>query len=114
MSNRIDEHPILGKIEHKKPVTIYLGDQPIPAYEEDTVASALWAQGIRVSRYTPKRCEARGLFCAIGYCSDCLMTVDGVSNTRTCVTPVKDGMRVEIQQGNGDGREYGYEQEEIL
>ncbi len=109
MSNRIEEHPIFGKVEHGKPVTIYLGDQPIPAYEDDTIAAALWAQGIKASRYSPKRCEARGLFCAIGYCSDCLMTVDGVPNTRTCVTPVRDGMKVEIQQGNGDWSDCNHE-----
>ena len=106
MNNRIEEHPIFGKTEHKKPVTIYLDGEPVEAYEEDTIAAALWAAGKRVSRYSPKRCEARGLFCAIGYCSDCLMTVDGVPNTRTCVTPVKDGMKVEVQQGHGDWSEF--------
>ena len=98
---RIKEHPIFGEIEYRAPVTIYLGNKPIRAYENETIAAALWAAGERVSRYSPKRCEARGLFCAIGYCSDCLMVVDGVPNTRTCVTPVRDGMRVEVQQGHG-------------
>jgi predicted molibdopterin-dependent oxidoreductase YjgC len=109
---RIKEHPIFGEISTGAPVTIYLDNRPIQAYEGDTIAAALWAAGERVSRYTPKRCDARGLFCAIGYCSDCLMVVDGVPNTRTCVTPVRDGMRVEIQQGNGDWSRY-YEQKHI-
>lgn len=99
---RILEHPIFGKIKHEKKVTLYLNDEPVEAYAEDTIAAALWAAGKRVSRYTPERCDPRGVFCAIGYCSDCLMVVDGVPNTRTCVTPVRDGMRVEMQQGNGD------------
>lgn len=106
---RIKQHPILGETETGAPVTIYLEGRPIQAYDGDTIASALWAVGERVSRYTPKRCEARGLFCAIGYCSDCLMVVDGVPNTRTCVTPVRDGMKIQIQQGNGDWSRY-YEQ----
>ena len=99
---RITEHPIFGTVDNGKKLTIYLNDEPVEAYENDVIASALWAKGKRVSRYTPKRCSARGLFCAIGYCSDCLMLVDGVPNTRTCVTPVRDGMRVSLQQGNGD------------
>ena len=103
---RIKEHPIFGSIEYKEQVTIYLGDKPITAYKGDTIAAALWAAGERVSRYSPKKHKARGLFCAIGYCSDCLMTVDGVPNTRTCVTPVKNGMKVEIQDGLGDWSEY--------
>ena len=99
---RISEHPIFGTIENGKKLTIYLENEPIEAFENDVIASALWASGKRVSRYSPKRCDPRGLFCAIGYCSDCLMVVDGVPNTRTCVMPVKDGMRVSVQQGNGN------------
>lgn len=99
---RVENHPVLGEIKHGKKVTIYLDGEPIEAYEEDTIAAALWAAGKRVSRYTPSKCQARGLFCAIGYCSDCLMVVDGTPNTRTCVTPVADGMHVEVQRGHGD------------
>jgi len=98
---RIHEHPIFGTIESGKKITINFNADPIDACENDTIASALWAAGKKVSRYTPERCEPRGLFCAIGYCSDCLMVVDGMPNTRTCVTPVKDGMNIEVQQGNG-------------
>ena len=29
------------------------------------------------------------------------MIVDGQPNVRTCVTPVRDGMRVEFQDGRG-------------
>jgi predicted molibdopterin-dependent oxidoreductase YjgC len=99
---RIHKHPIFGEIEYQNKVTIYLDGQPIEAHEDDTIAAALWAVGKRASRYTPERYDPRGVFCAIGYCSDCLMVVDGVPNTRTCITPVKDGMRVEMQQGNGN------------
>ena len=35
----------------------------------------------------------------MGRCSDCMMIVDGQPNVRTCVTLVKDGMRVEVQHG---------------
>jgi len=99
---RITTHPIFGEIEHGKKITIYLGKEPIDAYENDTVASALWAAGRRVCRYSPQKCQPRGIFCAIGYCSDCLMVVNGNPNTRTCIASVSEGMIVEIQQGNGN------------
>jgi len=99
---RIKDHPIFGETTYCKEITIFLEDLPLQAFEGDTIAAALWAAGNRVSRYTPVRCDARGLFCAIGYCSDCLMVVDGVPNTRTCVIPAEDGMRVEVQKGHGD------------
>lgn len=96
---RITEHPILGADERKKKVTIYYHDIPLEAYEGEPIASALMAAGIRVMRTTAKRKEPRGIFCAIGRCTDCMMIVNGIPNTRTCVTKVEDAMRVEKQEG---------------
>jgi len=96
---RITEHPILDEPLYQKKVTLYYNGQPIEAYEGEPIASALMAAGIRVMRTTAKFHEPRGIFCAIGRCTDCMMIVDGVPNTRTCVTFVRDGMRVEKQEG---------------
>ncbi|MDR3119763.1 MAG: (2Fe-2S)-binding protein [Clostridiales bacterium] len=96
---RILRHPILGELTGLKTVTIYYGDQPISAVEGEPIAAALLNAGIRVFRKTAKRHEPRGIFCAIGRCTDCMMIVDGVPNTRTCVTSVRDGMRVRLQDG---------------
>ena len=38
---------------------------------------------------------ARGLFCGMGVCFDCLVTVNGRQGVRACVTPVVEGMRIE-------------------
>lgn len=65
------------------------------AEEGEPIAVALWAQGIRVLRVTSVRAEPRGIFCALGRCTDCVMTVDGRPNVRTCVTAVSEGMRIE-------------------
>jgi hypothetical protein len=35
------------------------------------------------------------------------MVVDGIPNVRTCITPVKDGMIIERQQGVGKWGEKG-------
>ena len=59
----------------------------------------LKALGVMVHRYTTKKHRPRGIFCAIGRCTDCVMVVDGVPNTRTCITPVREGMVVETQVG---------------
>ncbi|MCL2164124.1 MAG: (2Fe-2S)-binding protein [Oscillospiraceae bacterium] len=96
---RINDHPIFGEIQRGEKVSFTYDGKTIEAYEGESIAAALWASGNRVLRYTHKLHEPRGLFCAIGYCSDCLMIVDGVPNTRTCVTMVKNGMKVEIQNG---------------
>ena len=71
------------------------------AYEGEPIAAALLAGGIRVFRHTHKKGEPRGVFCGIGRCTDCMMTVDGVPNVRTCVTPAREGMVIETQRGLG-------------
>jgi predicted molibdopterin-dependent oxidoreductase YjgC len=68
--------------------------QPLTARLGDTIASALYAAGIRAWRRSPQGDE-RGLLCGIGVCFDCLLSVDGVDNLRACQTLLTDGMRVE-------------------
>lgn len=96
---RVYDHPILGKMEEKKKVTIYVDGKEIEAYEGEMIASALVSNGIKVLRLTKRRLSPRGVFCAIGRCTDCVMTVNGVPNIRTCVTPVADGMQITTQRG---------------
>ncbi len=98
---RVVQHPILDELDTSKTVTIYFDGRPITALEGEPIAAALINAGITSFRYTPKRHEKRGIFCAIGRCTDCMMIVDGIPNTRTCVTRVKDGMQVKTQDGLG-------------
>lgn len=101
--NRIQQHPVLD-IQEREAFTFYYNGRPLFAREGDTVAAALTDNGIRVFRRTTKHNEPRGLYCAIGQCTDCVMVVDGRPNVRTCVTIVKENMRVETQIGLGDRR----------
>lgn len=98
---RIYDHPVLGKISERKKIYIYLNKRKLIAYEGETIAATLYANGIRVLRKTEKLGEPRGVFCAIGRCTDCVMVVDGIPNVRTCITPVKNGMKIEFQHGLG-------------
>lgn len=68
------------------------------AYEGETVATAVMALGDLALRRTEDG-SARGYFCGMGVCFDCVMTVDGVPNTRTCVTWVREGMAIAHQIG---------------
>ncbi len=97
---RLRRHPILEFVRENK-IKFYFNDVMLEAYEGETVASALYANGIKVLTYSAKYERPRGFFCGIGKCSSCLMTVDGVPNVKTCVTLVKDGMRVQSQRGFG-------------
>lgn len=99
---RVAKHPVLGDEKPCNKVTIWVDGSPIEAIEGEPIAAALYAAGIRTLRRTRKGHEPRGYFCGIGRCTDCMMIVDGAPNTRTCVTPCKDGMQVETQ---GSARE---------
>ncbi len=102
---RVLHHPILRDAPDRQTVTIYYEGRPIEAYMGEPIASALMASGIRVFRNTIGRHEPRGVFCAIGRCTDCMMIVNGQPNVRTCVTPVEDGMSLEFQHGSGQTTE---------
>lgn len=99
MDNRISEHPILGCPTERKLVTFTLDGKEMTGYEGEPIAAALKAAGVMVHRYTAKKHEPRGIFCAIGRCTDCVMIVDGKPNIRTCVTPLTEGMNVQTQYG---------------
>ena len=101
---RIDKHPILGEKQKKKKVTIYFEGTPIQAEEGDMAAVALMNAGIRSFRQTRKNGEPRGVYCAIGRCTDCMMVVNGRPNVRTCITPVEDNMTLERGGAEGKGR----------
>ncbi len=104
---RVIEHPILEKLDTSKTVTIYFDGKPIIALENEPISAALLNAGIVSFRRTHKHNEPRGIFCAIGRCTDCMMIVDGVPNVRTCVTPVHDGMKVATQNGHGGFEKIG-------
>ena len=73
----------------------------MPAAPGQTVAAALWAAGVRSWRTTRDGGAPRGLFCGIGTCFDCLVTVDGAANQRACLVPARPGMTVTTQLGTG-------------
>ena len=97
---RIEEHPIL-QFDRGEKVIFFFNGQEVEGYTNETVAAALHAAGIRTLSHSPQLDRPRGLFCAIGNCSSCVMTVDGEPNVRICVTKVRDGMDVREQHGKG-------------
>ena len=78
-------------------IAVTVDGRPVTAFAGETVATVLLAEGIRVFRYTAKRGEPRGVFCGMGVCYECLVTVDGVPNVRACVTTVKPGMAIKTR-----------------
>jgi predicted molibdopterin-dependent oxidoreductase YjgC len=80
-------------LDKQKLISVFVDGELIQAVPGDTIASALYAQGKRAWRVS-RSGDHRGLFCGIGQCFDCLVTVDGKPNQRACVTTVAQGMQV--------------------
>lgn len=90
--SRIEQHPVLGPAPGV-PVTIWVDDEPVEARSTDTVAAALWVAGRRVLRRS-RTGEPRGLYCGIGHCFECRVSVDDITGVRACLTPVAPGQRI--------------------
>jgi len=76
-------------------LSVSFDGRPVPATPGESVGAALTNAGIRSWRTTRRGGRPRGLFCGIGVCYDCLLTVDGQPNQRACLTPVAPGMTLE-------------------
>src|SRR6202034_2564446 len=76
-----------------RPLTIHFDGRPIPALDGETIAAALSAAGIVAFRHTASGAP-RGLYCGMGACFDCVVTVDRRIGQRACLTKVADGMQV--------------------
>ena len=87
----IKEERRLGPLESRQPVTVEVDGEPVTTFAGESVATVLLALGRRTFRHT-EHGAPRGLFCGMGVCFDCLVTVDGVENVRACLTPVAEGM----------------------
>lgn len=96
---RITKHPVLDCEETRKKVKFFYDGIEVEGYEGEPIAMALHAIGVLTHRYTASKHNPRGIFCAIGRCTDCVMIVDGKPNIRTCVTPLEEGMCVQTQYG---------------
>lgn len=73
----------------------------IAALPGQTVAAVLWSAGITSWRSTRGSDAPRGVFCGIGVCYDCLVTVNDRPNQRACLVPAVSGDAIRTQEGVG-------------
>jgi D-hydroxyproline dehydrogenase subunit gamma len=87
-----------GELERGPALEITVDGRTVEAFAGETVAGVLFAEDIVTTRRT-RGGAPRGVYCGMGVCFDCLVIVDGIPNTRACMTWVAAGMRVERQDG---------------
>ena len=89
------------RLDREREIAFTFHGAAVRGLEGDTIASALFGEGQRVFSRSFKYHRPRGLLCCQGTCPNCMLTVDGTPNVRSCVTPVAEGMRVEAQNVRG-------------
>jgi predicted molibdopterin-dependent oxidoreductase YjgC len=97
----VSARPALGPELRRGPqLTVTVDSRPVVAHLGETVAAVLIAEGSPATRVT-RGGAPRGVYCGMGVCFDCLVVVDGVPNTRACMTWVREGMAIAHQEGFG-------------
>ena len=94
---RIKEHPILS-VHGEALVPFSWKGQGYKARQGETIASALFANGIRVFGHHHKDGSPQGIFCANGQCAQCSVIADGIS-VKSCMVPVTKAMAIEPLEG---------------
>ena len=62
-------------------------------FKGQSIASLLFSCGIRGLRNC-KNGEERGVFCGMGVCYDCTVSINGINGKRACIEPAIDGLDV--------------------
>ncbi|MCX4966663.1 (2Fe-2S)-binding protein [Streptomyces sp. NBC_00654] len=74
----------------------------LPFVPGQTLAAALVASGRVAWRVTRLGQRPRGVFCGIGVCFDCLVTIDGQGGQRACLVQARTGMAITTGEGDDD------------
>jgi sarcosine oxidase subunit alpha len=97
---RLAQLPTL-RIHPEKKIALEYRGKRIEGVEGDTIATALFSNGIRIFSRSQKYHRPRGLYCLDGECSNTMMSVDGTPNVCTENTLAKNGMAIKAQNVTG-------------
>lgn len=81
-------------------ITIQVNGCPVSVYQGESVHAALMASGYLALRQSRIQGEPRGVFCGMGVCYECLVTIDGKPNQRACMRQVEENMEIHIHDTN--------------
>ncbi|MDE2875798.1 MAG: 2Fe-2S iron-sulfur cluster-binding protein [Gemmatimonadota bacterium] len=92
------------RVDFSRPLAFTFLGRPMTGFAGDTVASALYAAGVRVFSRSLKYHRPRGLYSMDGESSNTFMAIDGVPNECAETTALRAGMSVAAQNVRGDPR----------
>lgn len=89
---RIQKHPILA-VEARQSIPFTWKGKPLSGRKGETIAAALFANGIRIFGHHPKDKSPQGIFCANGQCSQCMVIANSVP-VKSCMELLEPGMEI--------------------
>ena len=88
----------ITSIQRRPAIHISVNGRMIAATPGETVLAALTAAGFKALKKSNVSGEARGPFCGMGVCYECLVTINGVPKQRSCMTEVEDNMEIQTYE----------------
>ena len=81
-----------------KRLRISIDGAPLEVAPGTTVAAAMVEAGLTAFHHSPRLGHPRGMFCGMGVCFACLLSVNGRPDVRACLIEVTDDMVVETRR----------------
>ena len=85
-------------IRRRATVQLSINGRSVAATPGETVLAALTAAGFKTFKKSNVRGEARGPFCGMGVCYECLVTINGVPKQRACMVEVQENMEITLHE----------------
>lgn len=92
--------PTFPSYRRGKAIEVIINGQKAQAFEGELVSTVLHELGLSVFGIKPNTGRGSGLYCGMGVCYECLVTIDEIDNVRACQTYVVDQMVIETSREN--------------
>jgi predicted molibdopterin-dependent oxidoreductase YjgC len=84
----------LEKIERGDSFMVHVDGESVTAYDGETIATILLTAGKMIIRRTHKAHSARGYYCGMGICHECLVELEDGTKVRSCQTLAEPSMKI--------------------
>lgn len=88
----------IASIDRNEKVNFTVNGREVTAYKGETLLAALMASGYKHLKTSAVKKQPRGALCGMGVCFECIVTVNGIPNIRSCMTEIENNMKVEIDE----------------
>lgn len=90
---QIHQHPVFGDSDQED-VSFYFEGERLTAKQGQKVSSALMANQIYELGRSRKLNQPRGVYCGLGRCMNCYVTIGAKHHVRACKVNVTEGMQI--------------------